>query len=273
MEPEAEVAPSREPTCVLALGTSTQWCCAALQWRDATGRLRCDSLTERAGQEHSRLTLSMAGALLRGAGIETTEVQAIAFDAGPGSFTGLRIGCGIAQGLGFALGRPVVPVASLEALAIQASAATALVAVDARMDEVYCAAYRLEGVKAIALGPLRVLAPRAAAQALLAHADDRASTVAIGDGFARYESLAQAMRGHGIALRDDRFPRAHAIAAVAWHRVAKGEVLSASEAAPLYVRDKVALDVDEQRRLRAERAGSAAAPAEGAVAVPTAGRD
>jgi len=270
MEPRDAPPTLHEAACLLAFGTSTQWCCAALQWRDANGRLRCDALAEHAGQEHSRRALSMAEALLRGAGLRLEQVQAIAFDAGPGSFTGLRIGCGVAQGLAFALGRPVIPVASLEALAIQASAATALVAVDARMDEVYCAVYRVEATAATALGPLRALAPLAAAETLLAQVDDRARTVAIGDGFARYESLAHAIRGHVLAIRGDGFPRADAIAAIGWHRLARGEALPASQAAPLYVRDKVALDVDEQRRLRAERAG-AAAQASGAAAVPSAG--
>lgn len=240
--------------CVLAFGTSTAWCGVGLQWRDGAGRLRCDALLERAGQEHSRRALAMAGELLAAGGLSLAEVDAIAFDAGPGSFTGLRIGCGIAQGLGFALARPVVPVVSLEALAQQCDAATALVALDARMGEVYCGAYALRGGTVAALGPVQVLPPAQAARALLERVAQSAAVVAVGDGYARHPALAQAMAGRGIAVRADPCARGDAIAAIGWLRLIEGRTLPAEQAAPIYVRDKVALDVDEQRRLRATSA-------------------
>ena len=273
MDPDDHAHPIAGPTCLLAFGTSTDWCCVGLLWRDAVGRLRCDALAERAGQEHSRRVLAMAGALLRGAGLELSAVEAIAFDAGPGSFTGLRIGCGIAQGLAFALGRPVVPVASLEALALQADAETALVALDARMGEVYCAAYRVDRGGATALGPLRVLAPEEAASQLLAHLPGREvhGVVAIGNAFARQERLGSAVADRGVAIRNDPCPRADAIAAAGWRRLARGDVVDAARAAPLYVRDKVALDVDEQRRARAQRAAAPVA-ADGGASAASAGR-
>ena len=272
MDRDERAHPDVGPAFLLAFGTSTEWCGVALQWRDPSGRLRCDALAEKAGQAHSRLALEMARVLLGEAGQELSAVQAIAFDAGPGSFTGLRIGCGIAQGLGFALGRPVIPVASLEALALQADCPTVLVALDARMGEVYCAAYRVDRGGAKALGPLRVLAPGEAARELLAQLGAGGGAVAIGDAFARHEPLARAMRGRGIAVRGDAFPRADAIAAAGWRRLAFGDVVDAAQAAPLYVRDKVALDVDEQRRLRAQRAALAAALASGEPVQATAGR-
>lgn len=236
--------------------------------------MRSDALAERAGQEHSRRALAMAEALLRGAGLKLSAIDAIAFDAGPGSFTGLRIGCGIAQGLAFALGRPVVPVASLEAFALQADARIALVALDARMGEVYCAAYRLDRVDAVALGPLKVLAPEDAARHLLAQLPGPAGpdVVAIGNAFSTYQELGRAMTGQGVAIRNDPCPRADAIAAAGWRRLALGEVLEAAQAAPLYVRDKVALDVDEQRRARARRDGAREALAADAALQASASR-
>lgn len=247
------------PRCVLAFGTSTEWCGVGVQWRDLTGRLRCDALLERAGQEHSRRALAMAGELLVAGGLTLAEVDAIAFDAGPGSFTGLRIGCGIAQGLGFALARPVVPVVSLEALALQCDAPTALVALDARMGEVYCGAYALRGATATALGPLQVLPPAQAARALLERVVQPGTAAAVGDAWARHPALAQAIAGHGIPVRADPCARGDAIAAIGWLRLIEGRTLPAEQAAPIYVRDKVALDVDEQRRLRTLRATSAPA--------------
>ncbi len=281
---------SRDPSqrrCVLAVGTSTEWCTVALRYFDRAGRPRIDALGEHAGNEHSRRVLAMADGLLSAAGLTVSQVDAIAFDAGPGSFTGLRIGCGVAQGLGFALERPLVPVASLEALGYQAlgpdhvdalampgpfetgapeqGASVALVALDARMGEVYCAAYRMDAGEIVALGPIRAMAPGTALDAMLREAGESGivadpgrageapSVIAVGNGYARYEALSDAARERGIPVRGDAYPRGDAIAAIGWRRHAAGNTVRASAAAPIYVRDKVALDVDEQLRLRAGR--------------------
>ncbi|MGH8734440.1 MAG: tRNA (adenosine(37)-N6)-threonylcarbamoyltransferase complex dimerization subunit type 1 TsaB, partial [Burkholderiales bacterium] len=90
-----------------AIETSTEWCSVAL-WRDG----EIAALERRAGQSHSELALPMLESLIKG-----VTLEAIAFGAGPGAFTGLRIACGIAQGLAFARGLPVLGVSTLEALA------------------------------------------------------------------------------------------------------------------------------------------------------------
>lgn len=243
------------PRRLLALSTSTEWCSVALRL-DQGHEIRRSFAGERAGLEHSRLALVMARRLLDEAGLAFPDLDAIAFDAGPGTFTGLRIGCGIAQGLGFALGLPLVAVSSLEALAVQAEAPLVAVAIDARMQEVYCCVYRLRAGQPEPLDELRVMAPTVALGHLLAGVErgDPATTVAIGDAFRRYPSLADAVAARGVRVLDDAWPRADAVAELAAGRFARGLAMPAEAAAPLYVRDKVALDVAEQQRLREARA-------------------
>ena len=124
---------------LLALDTSTEYCSAALL---------CDAeLTHseaHAVQRHSELILPMIEQLLSAAGVTLTQLDGIAFGSGPGSFTGLRIACGVAQGLAFGAGLPVVPVGTLLALAEEADALNVISCLDARMGEVYHAVYRRE---------------------------------------------------------------------------------------------------------------------------------
>ena len=125
---------------ILALDTSTEWCSVAVG--DGT---RWHRLDENAGQAHSERVLPMIHAALAEAGWTLQELDGIAFGAGPGSFTGIRIGCGVAQGLAFAADLPVAPIPTLAALAQEVYRVhgwTRIVAcLDARMHEVYLAAY------------------------------------------------------------------------------------------------------------------------------------
>jgi tRNA threonylcarbamoyladenosine biosynthesis protein TsaB len=241
-----------------------------------------EALETRVGNGHAEHLLPMVERLLQKIGCRLGDLDAIAFDAGPGAFTGLRIGCGVAQGLGFALGLPLVPVVSLDAIAQSAfSTMTSrdtlgreetfvAVLADARMGEVYWAGYR-RGQRVVgpcvgpAQGALEVLLM------CLEPAADRVpveTAVAAGDALARYPELAQALDARGVAVHADVWPSARAIARLAadmWQRGERG--VSAAEAAPVYVRDKVALDTAEQQALRAARSASvdadARAPASG----------
>src|SRR5512143_4123979 len=125
---------------LLALESSSDRCSVAL-WCDGARSSRCSD----GARTHSELMLPFVDSLLAEAGLRVSSLDAIAFGAGPGGFTGLRLACGVAQGLALAADLPVIGVSSLEALALGCGARQAYVCVDARMNEVYCAAYRVEG--------------------------------------------------------------------------------------------------------------------------------
>src|SRR5712675_707887 len=118
-----------------AIETSGDWCSVAL-WRDG----EIASLERRAPNRHSELALPLLEKLLGEAGLTASELEAVAFGAGPGSFTGLRIACGLAQGLALARELPVIGISSLEAIAQETNEPRVVACVDARMREVYYAA-------------------------------------------------------------------------------------------------------------------------------------
>ena len=103
-----------------------------------------------AGQRHSELAMPLLHELLAEAGVTLRDIDAIAFGQGPGSFTGVRIACGLAQGLALGIGKSLVPVPTQMALAAQTDAARVIVAIDARMGEIYFAAYQRDRTAAVA---------------------------------------------------------------------------------------------------------------------------
>jgi tRNA threonylcarbamoyladenosine biosynthesis protein TsaB len=224
---------------LLAVETSTELCSAAL--------LRGDELFVEemlAPNQHAERLAPMVRRLLARAGLAPADLDAFAFGQGPGSFTGLRIACGLAQGLAFGTARPVVPVPSLVALAEQANASRVVTALDARMGEVYLAAYsRMGGDWEAALEP--GLFPQACLPLLPGH-----DWVATGSGFDAFDWLRSAYApqvGHRIA---HDLPRAGSVARVAARRLARGEAVEPEDAAPLYLRDKVALTTQERQAAR-----------------------
>lgn len=221
---------------LLALETSTEMCSVALL-RD--GELLVEEAL--AENRHSELLVPMIRRVLGRAALSPRQMDAFAFGQGPGSFTGIRIACGVAQGLAFGADRPVVPVPSLLALAEQANASHVVAALDARMGEAYVAAYARDGADWD-----EVLAPRLVeARAVPPLPDGR--WVGTGSGFERHEWLRGAWREQVETRVAGDLPRAGAIARIAARRHAQGGGIPAERAAPLYLRDKVALTTQERQ--------------------------
>jgi tRNA threonylcarbamoyladenosine biosynthesis protein TsaB len=255
-DPRADVG--ERPT-VLALDTTAGACSVAVAGPGGSAG-RSLPMT----QGHSRHLLGLVEAVLLEAGIEPRTIDAIGFGCGPGAFTGLRIACGVAQGLGLGWGRPLVPVDAMCTLAAQAGQSLeagdwVLVALDLRMGEVCFAAFPAKALAdgvwpEPALGPL-LAAPEAARAAFMALG--ACAPVLAGDGFDAYPllregGLAAARRPVGAVQ-----PDAGTVVTLAALGLRTGRAVDAADAAPIYLRDKVALDVGEQAALRAARAAAA----------------
>jgi len=228
------------PSTLLAIDTATDVCSVALA-RGEDVRERAEAV----GQRHSERVLPMVEALLRETGLRLQECDAVAFGSGPGAFTGLRIACGIAQGLAFAAGLPVVAAGNLEALALAASEATpgarsVLAAIDARMQEVYWALYRIDdGV------PTEMSAPALASiDELAAECRSRTPDLVAGNALRAFPDLSRQV---AAAQAPNACASAASIARVAMRKFAGGGAVAAELAAPVYVRDRVALTIDERR--------------------------
>lgn len=220
---------------ILAIESSTEAASVAL--------LCGDVLLERdvPGRTHSETLLPAIRALLGEAGCPLNALDGVAFGAGPGAFTGLRLACGAAQGLAMGIDRPVVPVGTLEALASLYEGDRIFVAMDARMAEVYFAAYRRVGTRLD-----EVLAP-ACARPEDVRLPASGSWAGVGSAFAAYpDRLLPGLGDRLLAVDAALQPRAGAVARLAAVRLARGEGLDATLAAPLYVRDKVALTTAER---------------------------
>ena len=220
---------------ILALETSTEWCSAAL-WVDGDLHVR----EAHAGNRHSELILPMAQELMAEGGIVLTQLNAMAYGEGPGSFTGLRIACGVTQGLALAAGCPVIGVGSLHALAaaaaLETGAAGVLAILDARMGEVYAARYR-DGIEVL---PPALYKPEALPTPL-------PGECVAGTGFFAYEALlSAAWIGLDYRVSELRYPSAAQVARLAVPRLLTGEGRSAEWAEPVYVRNKVALKKSER---------------------------
>ena len=231
---------------LLAIDTSTEYCSAAL-WLD--GDMRAERV--HAGQSHSALLLPMVDNLLNQAGLTLGELNGIAYGAGPGSFTGLRIACAVTQGLALGADLPVVGISTLASIAQQTDAARVLTVLDARMAEVYWAAYEREPT-----GWRCVSVPMLSEPASVALPDARTWT-GVGNGLNVLQAAAVSL--HFDAQHPDLMPDAAAIAALAAPAFARGEGIDAALAAPIYLRDKVAMTTGE--RLQKAHAGFSSQPA------------
>jgi tRNA threonylcarbamoyladenosine biosynthesis protein TsaB len=209
-----------------AIETSTEWCSVAV-WDE--GEMR--ALERRAGHRHSELALPMLEKLLQG-----RSLDAVAFGAGPGAFTGLRIACALAQGLAFARNLPVLGVSSLEALAQESGAERVVTCIDARMREVYYAALEKRAGRWHEVIAPQCVPPQAAPR------PPGEGWIGCGNGFAVYGNMGFAK------VFPEVHPTALAVALLAARKLAAGEGVDAAAASPVYLRDKVALTKEELER-------------------------
>lgn len=219
---------------ILGIETSTEYCSTAL-WKDGDVVWR----SELAGQRHSEILLPMIDALLKERDCRLQDLDGLAFGAGPGSFTGVRIAASVAQGLALGADIPVLPVCTLEALAETFGQDRMATALDARLDEVYFAAYERHGDRwheivspcLSAIGDLPTL--------------PGSGWTGVGTGFAVLDG-ALGRQLQTSTIQADAVPEASAIVALGARMLKSGSGLDPAEAQPIYLRDKVAMTIRER---------------------------
>lgn len=236
---------------VLGIDTSGRWCSAALLHGETLHVRRTE-----VGNAHSSHLFGMVGAVLDEAGLRLVDCDVLAFGAGPGSFTGLRVACAAAQGLAFGADLRVAAVGTLDAIAHSVLAgivrpATLLVAHDARMGEVYWSLFALDERSSRVLAGPALGTPVTLRAALAALG---IAPVDVGCGNA-WDVHGDAMAGLAKRVVSRAAADAADVAALglqAWH---DGRLVSPDQAHPLYVRNDVAQTTSE--RLARKRAASA----------------
>ena len=226
---------------LLAFETSTEACSVAV-WIDGQVHERF----ELAPRRHAELALPWAERMLAEAGIARSQLDAIAVGRGPGAFTGVRLAIAVAQGIALGLDRPLLPVSTLAALAMQAGGERRIAAIDARMGEVYLGLFERDGDGLRALAREVVVAPQAAALPQGEGWDG------VGTGFGAVDAALQARFAGRLGSVDaSALPRAADVARLGSIAFARGEAVAPERAEPAYLRDNVALTIAEQKALRA----------------------
>ena len=234
------------PKLILALDTAQEDCAAAL-FDARTGRVT--ERVERVRNKHAERLLTLVGEVLMDAGVSKKDVDLVAFGAGPGAFTGLRVACGVAQGLAWALDRMTAPVANTEALAHAFAKKEGLapktrifVANDARMAECYAAVYEVAaaGERLVTVTAPELMKPEAVAAA----AREAGAALILGSAPAAYPEAFEGVTDLRIVAESASRPAA--IAEIAVFEAASGETVQPSLAAPFYVRNRVALTMAER---------------------------
>lgn len=228
---------------ILALDTSTDACSAALL---LDGQLLKRFKVE--PRRHTHLLLPMVDELLQEAGVALKRLDAIAFGRGPGSFAGIRIATGAAQGLALAAGLPVIPVSTLECMATEHLLASGaadmhlLTALDARMDEVYWCAWEACDGKLSRLTPERVGAP-----ADMQVDGLNSGFAALGSGWRYADGMPAELVAAAADPLIELYPNAATMALIAAEAFARGETVVPDEVQPVYLRDQVAWKKKDQQ--------------------------
>lgn len=221
---------------ILAFETSCEHATVALLLGDEIIQRRLEGHAN-----HSERLLPTVRNLLAESEVSLSSLDAIAFGAGPGAFTGLRLSCGVAQGLAMGAGLGVAPICSLEALSLQGEGPCILVATDARMGEVYCAAFEMRDGLPITVAEPDCIPPERIS------APGPGMWFGVGSAFEVYAAslhanLALSLSGVSANLA----PAARDVAQLARGRVVSGGLLSPELAVPIYVRNKVAFTTAER---------------------------
>lgn len=223
---------------LLALDTSTEACSVAL-WQDGQSL----SLDEVCPQQHSKRVLPMIQQLLAEAGLGLSQLDGIVFGRGPGSFTGVRIGVGVAQGLAFGADLAVYGVSTLAAMAQAAQrlhgANQVVAAIDARMAEVYLAAYQRAADSGLMqlVGEEMAIKPQLLTAPIFAHSS-MTDCWAVGTGWQTYAAQLQQWQSAQLSPQI-LYPSAQDMLTLALPALAAGQFVAAELAEPVYVRDEV----------------------------------
>jgi len=225
---------------ILALDTCTEHCSVALKHN-----AKLYSLTQPTQRGHSDLVLGMMDSLFSQSDSSITDIDALVFGRGPGSFTGVRVGVAVVQGIAFARDIPVVPVSTLASVAQQAidqhNAARIAVAIDARMGEVYAAHFENQNGSAVLLDEEQVCPPESLKPL------DKQTWFGAGSGWREYEAvLKQEYAEYLVDINADLHPDAATMLTLANEQIEKGGLISADQALPVYLRNNVAKKKGEQ---------------------------
>lgn len=232
---------------ILAIETATEACSVALIIHEdnASGVKPLEvSRFKLAPREHTKLILPMIEEVLKVGGCSMNDIDAIAFGRGPGAFTGLRIAAGVTQGLALSIDKPVIPVSTLSALALQASlknysGETIIAGLDARMGEVYWGVFKIEDDNLVLVGEEKVNIMHEVGEYI--NQSDSKSFIGIGSAWDEY-SLEDTIQYSDQTLNiiTDALPSATEIAKLAMEEYLEKRTVAIEEAQPVYIRNNVA---------------------------------
>jgi tRNA threonylcarbamoyladenosine biosynthesis protein TsaB len=219
------------PIKLLAFDTSSAACSVAIQ-----NGSRIETLHKIAPMQQAKLILPMIQELLKTLDISLDSLDAIIYGCGPGSFTGIRIACSVAQGVGFAIGKPVIPVSSLAALAQSAymehHCQKQMVAIDARMGQVYWALYQQDKS-----GCAELIGNELVCEPGQLHAPEGRGWSATGDGWLSYRQSLETQLGFmPDNIYPSQLPTAMALLQLGRSKFEQEKWVSATEAIPVYLR-------------------------------------
>lgn len=236
-------------TRILAFDTSCESCSVALLVADESVGDKIFSDHQHVPRQHTKRLLPMIDGVLVKAGLTVKDLDAIAFGVGPGSFTGLRITAGVAQGLGLGANKPLLPISTLATLAEQAyqkwGAERVFAGLDARMSELYWAAYQrsVDGWHAVTAeqvsGPEVIDLPEAE--------DLQHEWAGIGPAWKYQSLLPEVITAQVTKIDADSEPNATAMLALAKIALEQGKTIGADEVLPTYLRDNVAWEKSKHR--------------------------